>query len=236
MRCRRNSRPSCLGRHLSERRRLARRSSNKTLRDMEGWQVHSIALWGGTAAAVPWPLVAVAIGVVAIGVVAIALLLRAKRRAERALAIGQTVVAQIEAQHDALRNAIDSVPDGLALFDADDRLIACNRSFAEAFARVSDLRVHGARHVDLVRAMVDANEPRLAPAARDRLVAKIVDWHRQGGKPWLQRMSDGRWLRVREKRLPDGGTISICSDATEFVRLKGEKQAISGGRNDLTAV
>jgi len=186
-------------------------------------QVQSIALWVGVAGA-------------AVCIAAIVLLLRARRRAERALAIGQTVVAQVQAQHDVLRNAIDALPDALALFDADDRLIACNRSFAEAFARMSDLRVHGARHVDLVRAMVAANEPQLAPAARDRLVAKIVDGHRQGGKPWLQKMRDGRWLRVREKRLPNGGILSICSDATEFMRLKGDAQAGGGGRNDVAAV
>ena len=186
-------------------------------------QVQSIALWGGAAGAV-------------VAIVAIVLLLRALRRAQRALAIGKTVVAQVQAQHDALRDAIDALPDGLALFDADDRLIACNRSFAEAFARMSDLRVHGARHVDLVRATVDASEPQLAPAARDRLVAKIVDWHRQGGKPWLHKLRDGRWLRVREKRLPNGGALSICSDVTEFVRLKAEAQAAGSGRNDLSAV
>ena len=186
-------------------------------------ELQSIALWVGAAAAVA-------------ATVAIVLLLRAMRRSQRALAIGQTVVAQVQAQHDALRNAIDGMPDGLALFDAEDRLVACNRSFAEAFARMSDLRVHGARHVDLVRAMVDANEPQLAPAARDRLVAKIVDGHRQGGKPWLQRLRDGRWVRVRDKRLPDGATLSICSDVTEFVRLKSELQAVGGGRNDVAAV
>lgn len=190
---------------------------------MEVTQVQSIALWGVAAAAVA-------------AIVAIVVLLRTMRRAQRALAIGQTVVSQVQAQHDALRDAIDALPDGLALFDPDDRLIACNRSFAEAFARMSDLRVHGARHVDLVRAMVDANEPQLAPAARDRQVAKIVDWHRQGGKPWLQRLRDGRSLRVREKRLPNGSTLSICSDVTEFMRLKGETQPTGGGRNDLTAV
>lgn len=169
-------------------------------------------------------------------VAAIVLLLRARRRAERALAISRTVVAQIQAQHDALRNAIDGLPDGLALFDSDDRLVVCNRSFAEAFARLSDLRLHGARHVDLVRAMIDANDHQLPTAARERLVAKFVDWHRQGGKPWLQKMRDGRWLRVKEKRLPDGSTISICSEVTEFMRLKGEFQASTGGRSDIAAV
>lgn len=183
----------------------------------------SVALWGGAAGAVA-------------GVAVITLLLRAKRRAERALAIGQTVVAQVQAQHDALRNAIDGLPDGLALFDADDRLIACNRSFAQAFARMSDLRIHGARHVDLVRAMVDANDHQLPPAERERIVARYIDWHRQGGKPWLRKMRDGRWLRVREKRLPDGSTVSICSDVTEFVRLKSERAAAGGGRNDIAAV
>lgn len=185
--------------------------------------MQSIALWGVAAGAV-------------VGIAAIVLLLQGKRRAERALAIGQTVVAQVQAQHDALRNAVDGLPDGLALFDADDRLVVCNRSFVVAFARMSDLRVHGARHVDLVRALIDANEPQLPPAARDRLVAKVVDWHRQGGKPWLQKLRDGRWLRVREKRLPDGSTLSICSDATEFVRLKSEAPTAGGGRNDVAAV
>ena len=183
----------------------------------------SVALWGGAAGAV-------------VGIAAIVLLLRSRRRAERALTIGQTVVTQVQAQHDALRTAIDGLPDGLALFDADDRLIVCNRSFAQAFARMSDLRIHGARHVDLVRAMVDVNDHQLPLATRERLVAKFVDWHRQGGKPWLQQMVDGRWLRIKERRLPDGGTLSICSDVTEFVRLKSELQAARGGRNDAAAV
>ena len=104
---------------------------------MQLTQLQSIAVWGAVAGAV-------------LAIVAIVVLIRAMKRAQRALAIGQTVVAQIQAQHDVLRNAIDALPDGLALFDADDRLIACNRSFAEAFARMSDLRVHGARHVDPV--------------------------------------------------------------------------------------
>ena len=189
---------------------------------MEVSQLQSIALWGGAAGA-------------AVAIVAIALLLRTTRRAQRALAIGQTVVAQVEAQHDALRNAIDGLPDGLALFDAQDRLVVCNRSFAESFARMSELRVHGVRHVDLARAMVDANDHQLPPAARERLVAKFVDWHRQGGKPWLQKMRDGRWLSVNEKRLPDGSTVSVFSDVTEFVQLRSELQA-RGGRNDIAAV
>jgi len=194
--------------------------------------VHSVAL--GT---VPWPTLSTAAGILLVtGVVAIVLLARAKRRAQRALAISQAVVTQVEAQHDALRNAVDGLPDGLALFDADDRLVVCNRSFAEGFARVSDVRVYGARHVDLVRAMVDANEEELPPAARERLVAKYIDWHRNGGKPWLQKMRDGRCLRVREKRLPDGSTLSICSDVTEFVRLKAVSQSAAGGRNDMAAV
>ena len=194
--------------------------------------MQSSALWDGAAGAVPWPAVA---GIVGLGIVAMVLLFRTKRRAQRALGIGQKVVAQVEAQHDALRIAIDGLPDGLALFDPEDRLIVCNRSFAESFARMSDLRVHGARHVDLARALVDANERQLQPAARERLVAKLVDWHRQGGKPWLQKMHDGRWLRVSEKRLPDGSTVSIFSDVTELVELRSELQA-RGGRNDIAAV
>lgn len=163
--------------------------------------------WNGGAALWPW----LALLAACLAMAALIGLVRARRHAERALRIARAHATQEQAQHDALRSAIDALPDGLALFDADDRLVVCNRAFAAGFARVSERRIHDARYVDLVRAAVEFNDQRLAPQSRERLVAKCIDWHRQGGEPWQHDLRGGMRLRVTEQRLPDGHTVSICA-------------------------
>jgi PAS domain-containing protein len=169
--------------------------------------VGNLASW--TSGAALWPGFAFIAALLALA--ALIGLIRARRHAERALRIARAHATQEQAQHDALRSAIDAIPDGLALFDAEDRLVVCNRAFADGFARVSERRIHDARYVDLVRAAIEFNDHRLPPQARERLVAKCIDWHRQGGEPWVHELRGGMRLRVSEQRLPDGHSASICS-------------------------
>ncbi|HKX40929.1 MAG TPA: PAS-domain containing protein [Burkholderiaceae bacterium] len=140
---------------------------------------------------------------------------RASRRHAGALEIARAVIEQVQAQHDALRGMFDGVADGLALFDASDRLIACNRACTTAYARITDRRIHGARYVDLARAAIACAHAGLDSPAQERLVARFIDWHHQGGEPRLQRWSDGRWMRITERRLPNGCTVATFRDVDE---------------------
>jgi len=145
---------------------------------------------------------------------------RSSRRHASALQIARTAIAQVQAQHDALRGMFDGVADGLALFDASDRLIACNRACSDAFARITERRIHGARYVDLARAAIACSHEALPAPEQERLVARFVDWHRRGGEPRLQRWDNGRWLRITERRLPNGCTVATYRDMDETVTAR----------------
>ena len=47
------------------------------------------------------------------------------------------------------------------------------------------------------------------------IVARFIDWHHQGGEPRLQRWSDGRFMRITERRLPNGCTVATYRDVDE---------------------
>src|SRR5258705_11597938 len=53
-------------------------------------------------------------------------LLRTRRQGEQRIAR----LAQVEAQ---LRDAIESFPEGIAVFDAEDRLVVCNENYASVY-------------------------------------------------------------------------------------------------------
>ncbi|WP_335682317.1 hybrid sensor histidine kinase/response regulator [Porphyrobacter sp. HT-58-2] len=139
---------------------------------------------------------------------------------EEAMVKLASINAQIEAaHHDAdaararLRDAIESLSDGFALFDADDRLVMCNTAFLRIwpeFRDVVDSRPTFGELVDLLSGNGSAIGSLVAPERwkQDRLAR-----HRNAGAH-VQLLSDGRWLQINELRTSEGGTVSIYTDIT----------------------
>jgi PAS domain S-box-containing protein len=116
-----------------------------------------------------------------------------------------------------MRDAIESLSDGFAWFDADDRLIMHNGRFLEFFpflVAMGDLT--GIPFIDMVRH--PAGEMCHMPDA-EAYVADRMKQHREGGSFELPLFNDG-WVRVSERRTGDGGIVSIWSDITELKRAQ----------------
>ena len=145
--------------------------------------MQGIANWSGVAAAAPWVVTALAL--------VLALAGRARCARDR-----RTIV-HVRRRHEALRAAVDGLGDGLAYFDADDRLVAFNQAYARAMQRLTDLPLEGSTFADLVGAAVRDGAAHLSADQRDALIARCMQSHRTAGKAWLHRMRDGRWLRVK---------------------------------------
>ena len=125
-----------------------------------------------------------------------------------------------------LHDAIESTPGGFALYDTDDCLVLCNRTYVEYYTPpVQPLVVPGARFETIIRKVAetggwaDATDQK----AREALIEQRVRAHRQATTELLQRLSDGRWLLTRERRTADGGTACFYTDIT---RLKQQEEAI----------
>ncbi len=124
-------------------------------------------------------------------------------------------LARVKAEED-LSDAIESMRDGFALFDAEDRLVRCNDNYRELFASVSDLLVPGTRFEDLVRAQLARRQFADATDRAEDWVQERLEQHRNPAEARELQFSDGRWIVSSEHRTRAGGIVGIQSDITEL--------------------
>jgi NO-binding membrane sensor protein with MHYT domain len=125
--------------------------------------------------------------------------------------------------HSLLLQAIESISDGFALYDTDDRLVLCNRRFRERMSpsRRDRLRLQGMLFEDIIRGAVDAG---LIPDAEGRIDAWMAERMARHGHPsglLVQRWGDG-WMQLNERRIEDLGTVTVYTDITELKQQEME--------------
>ena len=119
-----------------------------------------------------------------------------------------------------LSDAIESIPEGFSLYDAEDRLIVCNSAYGELLYHGQGLPTSGMPYEALIR-----NAVRFIEDARGREEEWIKDRlarHRQPGEPHLQRRADGRWIQINERRTAEGGIVAVYTNITEIKRAEEE--------------
>jgi len=123
-----------------------------------------------------------------------------------------------------LNDALNNLADGFRLWDADDRLVLCNRAF-KSQAITLEGTVVGRTFEEDIRAAFTRG---LFPSAIGREEAYIrerVEQHRRAdGTPVEIARSDGRWFEAREHRTDEGGIVQIRTDITQHKRHERELQ------------
>ncbi len=146
--------------------------------------------------------------------------------------------ADIRTSQQRLSNAIESISDGFALYDANDRLLVFNSRYREMmYPTEQDSLKPGTPFETIIRGAAARG---LIPAARGRVeewVAGRLERHRNPAQSHVQQRSDGRWVRVSERRTDEGGTVAVYADITEFMRaeedLRIAKERAEGALRDL---
>jgi diguanylate cyclase (GGDEF)-like protein/PAS domain S-box-containing protein len=143
----------------------------------------------------------------------------AQRRSEQALAEARARAerAQHDAQaaHDRLVEALEVVPEGIALMDADDRLVLWNRHYAQTYSMTQQI-VAGMRFEDILRDGLARGQYADAIGREEEWLAERLAMHRLPSNRFEQRLSSGRYIVVEERRTADGGNIGIRIDVTEI--------------------
>jgi diguanylate cyclase (GGDEF)-like protein/PAS domain S-box-containing protein len=115
-----------------------------------------------------------------------------------------------------LQDGVEALAIGIAMWDADDRLIACNDAFRALYPEIADRFVPGVAYLELVRAYYP-----LAPAEviDGRSFERFVgDSERRRVSPQVSeivRHHHGRWLLITDLRNDAGGIVSLRMDVTE---------------------
>ena len=145
--------------------------------------------------------------------------------------------AEAELQRSAalLRGAIDALDEAFVLYDPDDRLVLCNDRYREIYANMAPLMVPGARFEDIVRAGAEQGDYAEAVGRVDEWVAERLRAHRAANTTLVQRLADGRTLRIIERKTPDGHIVGFRIDITELVRASEASQAASQAKSQFLA-
>jgi len=134
--------------------------------------------------------------------------------------LNEAVVVGLTAQN-RLRDAIDSISEGFAIFDPKDRLILCNQRFMDFWPNPSiDIR-SGITFEELItRALKDGSietPDDVAPQqwVSDRLQQRDAAKSSGSGR-WVYKLSNGRWIQVNDRLSLEGGIASIYTDITDI--------------------
>ena len=169
------------------------------------------ATQGGAAAAAPYALIACATVLTALGVTR-----QVARELQRLRRIGAR-----------LRAGADAMPDGLAVFDAADRLVFFNARYPDHLlpSMRGQLRI-GRRFEEILRAAL-ADGPIYHPDMGEDFPAERVALRDRQQSEHEQHLIDGRWLRIRESRTPDGTRVLLTQDITEERRRADELRLLA---------
>jgi diguanylate cyclase (GGDEF)-like protein/PAS domain S-box-containing protein len=143
---------------------------------------------------------------------------------DRADEVGQMVRAiaayrdNLQVQNLRFDAALNNMPHGLAMFDAEQRLVVANKRYAAMYGlgaadvrpgtplqRILDVRVKNG-----VYARMTEND------VRDRLSPTTTPWTR------VEELSDGRSIVVSGQPMPSGGSVTTHEDITERRRAEAQ--------------
>ena len=132
------------------------------------------------------------------------------------------MAGQIAPDVDApLLSLLEHLQDGVCLFDADQRLIACNARYTEIYnlppeAAEPGVTLNEVLRCRIARGSIPAVDAEVYIANRQKAVADGTL------KNEVHHLQDGRVLSVRHKPTPGGGWLTTHTDISEIYRLKAE--------------
>lgn len=132
-----------------------------------------------------------------------------------------------------LRAAIEEIDETFMLTDPQDRLVLANRSFRELNPGVAPLIAQGCSYEDYLRRACELGYIPESAGRVDAFVAERLARRREAGPPFERYRADGRCLLVRDRRLPDGCTVTVGVDITE---RKAQERALAASQRLLEQV
>jgi PAS domain S-box-containing protein len=132
-----------------------------------------------------------------------------------------------------LVDALEAIPHGFVLFDAEDRLVLANTRFREFYPSIADITVPG---VPVREMLLTAARQGLVPTWNmniDDWLERRMEMRQDPGPSFETQLSTGRWVVIGERRTRDGGLAGVYTDITD---LKRHEEELAESRRRLQEV
>jgi NTE family protein len=149
---------------------------------------------------------------------------RLEQRCKRA----EAEAAQVQAR---FKDAIETLYDGFALYDAQDRLVICNGRYREMYEAAEVDIAPGMHREAILRAAATAGIVSPEKGSDALLGARIQRRRRRVGRHEPRHIA-GRWFKISERPTADGGMVGVFTDVTE---QQANEKRLSALSDELTA-
>ncbi|MBT7485181.1 MAG: PAS domain S-box protein [Rhodospirillales bacterium] len=138
--------------------------------------------------------------------------------------------AATEEERRKLQSAIDSLHEGFAYFDADDKLSNFNVQFQNRQEKTPHLLKIGLTFEEYVRQRVEIGQLPNTIGREEEFIKERMARHENPQGSAISQHSDGTWLLVNETRTSDGGTVLTTLDISD---LKNAELALRNSQETL---
>ncbi|MFV0493067.1 MAG: response regulator [Pseudorhodobacter sp.] len=124
-----------------------------------------------------------------------------------------------------LRDSIDAISDGFAVFDADFRLVIANHAYLSAFG---DHPVGpGTPYEEMLRIIAEAGTVDIGGEDMEEWIARmLLRWESDPIPQMEVKLSDGTWLRLVDRRARDGDMVCLALNITDQMRIWAAIEAL----------
>ncbi len=130
-----------------------------------------------------------------------------------------SAIDMAEELHEArtqLADAVESISEGFALWDRDDRLVMYNARYRNIYPSLCDVLQPGVPFETFVRAGLERGVmSHKQDGGIEQSVQERLQRHRKSVSAYEQQLCDGRWIRVSKRRTKSGRIVSILTDISE---------------------
>lgn len=130
--------------------------------------------------------------------------------------------SEIKTLKSRFEHALNSIPEGFAMYDRDDILVAFNSKYAELYKHTAPAIKVGASFETIMRYGLENGQYPEAEGQEEDWLAERLDRENRKRAPVERRLPGGKFLRIQEVENENGDLVGLRSDVTQYYEQQQE--------------
>ncbi|WP_420337268.1 EAL domain-containing protein [Roseibium sp.] len=137
---------------------------------------------------------------------------------------------ELEEARTLLRDVIETIPDAVVAFDSNDRLIMCNQAYRSNYADTAPAIEDGVTFREMLMHGLDIGlyaDAGDTAEKQERWLKRRLESYRNPKSILVEKLTDGRWVQIRERVSDRGVSVGVRTDVTSLKRAEEEIRRIA---------
>ncbi len=134
---------------------------------------------------------------------------------------------------ETLSTAIENIPGGFLMVDEGGRIELFNSKLQIIYPELRDYILDGASFEEFIRIGAERGVYTAAKGRIDEWVDEHIKKYKKKNTHFEEPLSDGRWLSIAVKAMPDGSSVGIHIDITELKKAKEAADKANQAKSDF---